>query len=71
MGPYTALPLVSRDPIKGQYNLPYSLLPAHQSSPTYLHKLGGWWLIKAMTKKILQLLSMSIEFSPNVMKNSN
>ena len=33
MRPYAALPQVSRDPIKGQYNLPYSSLPAHHSSP--------------------------------------
>ena len=33
MRPNAALPLVSRDPIKGQYNLPYSSLPAHHSSP--------------------------------------
>ena len=33
MRPFAVLPLVRRDPIKGQYNLPYSSLPAHHSGP--------------------------------------
>ena len=44
MRPYTALPLVSRVPIKGRYSLPYSSLPAPHSCK------GGvnYWQIKEL-----------------------
>ena len=70
MGPYTALPLVSRDPIKGQYNLPYSLLPVHQKQSNLPTQAGGLGANKSHDKEN-PAASVNIECPGRVMKYSN